>query len=801
MKLPLSWLKEYVDIDISPEELADKLTKSGTEVESIEAIGSELEGVVVAQVKDFIKHPNADKLRLCQVDAGLEESLQIVCGATNFEPGDKVALAKVGTDFGEGFVIKEAKIRGEKSFGMLCSEQELGITEEECSGIMILDADLTIGTPIVDVVGKPEIVFEMEVTWNRPDCLSIVGLAREVAALCDVPLKMPEIKLDENSAQNTADYVKVSIDNPEDCPRYIARIAENVKIKPSPLWMQKRLTACGIRAINNVVDITNYVLLELGQPLHAFDATLLKGGEINVRRAKAGEKIVTLDDVERELVDDMIVIADVSDPVALAGVMGGAGSEISGDTAKVLLESATFSPASIRSTSSKLSFTSDSAHRFERTVDAYGCDFASRRAAGLMQELADATIMSSAVDIFPAPQPTHKISLAYKDINKLMGFEIDRQQIKNILESLTIIIAEELDDVLQLEIPSYRPDLVIEADIIEEIARMHGVDDIPDIPVKCSVVEDADETSYRKTLKLRKTLESLGLTETMNYSFTSAKLLNIFAPEEGRLVLPNPVSLDFEIMRDSLIPQMVESLGRNQARQVEEASFYEVGATFKLEDESPKEFRSCCIGLMGPLGRDTLNKRTKISDQESFSWLKGLLEKLNSTIKIDSFTFEPKEICYFERNRGFEISINGKVCGICGLVKNKIKNKWRIKDSLAVAEFDTAIVFAAKQKDVTLKDVAQYPSTSRDLAVVVDESISYQKIEEEILKLKIRELVDIDIFDIFRGKEVGDNKKSLAYCLKFQSANKTLTDVQVNKFQKKIIAALKSNINADIRDT
>jgi phenylalanyl-tRNA synthetase beta chain len=799
MKLPLSWLKEYVDIDISPEELADKLTKSGTEVESIEIIGSELDGVVVAQINDFIQHPNADRLRLCQVDAGLEEPLQIVCGASNFEIGDKVVLAKVGTVLGEGFTIKEAKIRGEKSFGMLCSEQELGITEEDCSGIMILDTDFKIGTPVVEIIGEPETVFEMEVTWNRPDCLSIVGLAREVAALCDVPLKMPEILLDENPEQKSSDYVEVSIDNPEDCPRYTARIAENVKIKPSPLWMQRRLNACGIRAINNVVDITNYVLLELGQPLHAFDYTLLNGGKINVRRAQKGEKIVTLDDVERELYDDMIVIADDKDPVALAGVMGGAGSEISGDTAKVLLESATFSPASIRSTSSRLSMSSESAHRFERTVDAYGCDFASRRAAGLMQELADATIMSDAADVFPAPKPAHSISLSYKDINRLMGFEIDKKQLKDILESLTITIAEVSDEVLQLEIPSYRPDLVIEADVIEEIARMHGLDDIPEAPLKCSVVEDADETSYRQTLKLRKTLESLGLSETMNYSFTSAKLLDIFSPEKGRLVLPNPVSLDYEIMRDSLIPQMVESLGRNHARQVEEASFYEIGATFKLE-KSPKEFRSCCIGLMGSIGRDSLNKRTKISDQESFSWLKGLLDNLNSILKTDSFELIPKDICYFEKNRGFEILINGKACGICGLIKNKIKNKWRIKDPLAVAEFDTAVLFAAEGQDVTLKPVPQYPSTLRDLAVVVDESISYQNIEEVILKLKIKELTDINLFDIFRGKEVGDNKKSLAFCLKFQSPNKTLTDVQVNKFQKKIIAALKSNVNADIRD-
>ncbi|MDA3799045.1 MAG: phenylalanine--tRNA ligase subunit beta [Kiritimatiellae bacterium] len=800
MKLPLSWLKEYVDIDISPEELADKLTRSGTEVESIETIGSSLDGVVVAQVKEFEKHPNADRLRLCKVDDGNEE-LQIVCGASNFEAGDKVVLAKVGTVLGEGFTIKEAKIRGEKSSGMLCSEQELGLTEDECMGIMILDTDLEAGTPIVDIVGEPEIVFEMEVTWNRPDCLSIIGLAREVAALCDLPLKMPEINLNENPAQNVKDFVKVSIADSEDCPRYAARIIENVKIKPSPIWMQRRLTACGVRAINNVVDITNYVLLELGQPLHAFDYTLLKDAEINVRRAKQDENIITLDDVERKLVDDMIVIADSSDPVALAGVMGGAGSEISGDTAKVLLESATFSPASIRSTSSRLALTSESAHRFERTVDAYGCDFASRRAAALMQELADGTVMSSVVDVFPAPKATHSIYLAYADIDKLMGFEICRKQISEILESLTINIVETSEDGLQLEIPSYRPDLVIEADIIEEIARMHGLEDIPEAPLKCSVVENADESSYRRTLALRRTLESLGISETMNYSFTSAKLLDVFSPEEGRLVLPNPVSLDYEVMRDSLIPQMVESLGRNQARQVEEASFYEIGATFKKDGDEPKEFRSCCIGLMGPIGRDSLDKRSKISDQESFSWLKGLLDKLSDSMRVANFTLEPKEICYFEKNRGFELLINGKVCGICGLVKNKIKNKWRIKDPVAIAEFDTAVLFAEKQNAIALKPVAQYPSTSRDLAVVVDETISYQKIEEEILKLKIRELVDISLFDIFRGKEVGENKKSLAYCLKFQSANKTLTDVQVNKFQKRIIDTLKNNVNAEIRDS
>ncbi|MCK5528723.1 MAG: phenylalanine--tRNA ligase subunit beta, partial [Kiritimatiellae bacterium] len=526
MKVPISWLKEYIDVDFSTEELADKLIFSGIEVEGIETVGSSFEGIVVGEVLSIEKHPNADRLRLCRVSNGTEE-LPVVCGATNFEVGDKIPFAGVGVQLAEDFKIKKAKIRGEVSEGMLCAEDELGVSDDH-EGIMLLSRDIAAGTALVDVLGAPEEVIDLEITWNRSDCLSIIGVAREVAALFDANMKVPSIDFSKDASSVASDLVKVSIDDAADCQRYTARMLSGIKLGPSPVWMQKRIELCGIRPINNVVDITNYVMLESGQPLHAFDFTKVSGGEIKVRRARDGEVMKTLDDVERKLDVEMLVIADKDDAVALAGVMGGAGSEISEQTEKVLLESALFDPALIHTVSNRMGLSSESSHRFERSVDSERVEWASRRATQLMVEHAGASVSEGMVDCKPIEVEQAVVVCRYQKVWDLLGFKIDKDEIVSIFNRLTLPVIAQDDDSCTVQSPTFRHDIKIEADLIEEVIRMHGLENVPDVDLIARIVPGADDKRSRAVREFRGRVIGLGFCECMHYSFVSERLLNLF---------------------------------------------------------------------------------------------------------------------------------------------------------------------------------------------------------------------------------------------------------------------------------
>lgn len=778
MKIPVGWLKEYVDFEDSLDGLSDKLTFAGLEVENIETIGGTFEGVVVGEIIQIEPHPNADKLRLCTVEYGAEQTMRVVCGAPNVEVGGKYPFAPVGTTLPGGFTLKRAKIRGEVSMGMLCAGDELGLGGEH-SGLLVLDAASTPGTPFADLMPPPEYVFELEITPNRPDCLSIIGVAREVAAIYGAELKIPSVELTE-TGDAVENLVRVKVQDPKKCPRYTARVLKDAKTGPSPDWMKSRLEACGIRSINNIVDITNYVLLETGHPLHAFDYNLIKDGSIFVRNATPEEKFTTLDDVERELTPDMLVIADHEKAIALGGVMGGANTEIKDDTSTILLESATFDTTCIRHTAKKLGLFTDASYRYQRGVNADSVEWAGHRAAALMSELAGASICQGVVDVYPEPKTKTQIAVFWANINKLIGLTIPTETMKQIFESLEITILESDDEKAVLEVPTFRDDLSREVDIIEEVARMNGVDKIPEKLPIAEVVSGAHDTRVRAISVCRRSLTGLGAREIMNYTLVSNPLLDLFGKSDAREELPHPISAEQSVLRTSLIPQMVESLGRNKSRRIDEAVFFEIGRTFTKTDNGPVQTEKVCLGMMGAPGRGTLDKQRAVGDEEIFLWLKGLVEQLLATQKVKGIKFHPTENPAFTEGRAVSVRIGKKEIGVIGLINETARKEWRLNDPVAAAELDLDALIANVWKTGQVSDIPLYPAVERDFAFIADEEVLHKEILKAINGAAPAELEKIELFDVFRGKGLGKGKKSMAYNFVYRSPKGTLTDDKIN---------------------
>jgi phenylalanyl-tRNA synthetase beta chain len=800
MKVPISWLREYVDFDVNPEELADKLTFSGIELEGIEVIGSDYAGMVVGEVIAIAPHPGADRLRLCRVNDGAQE-VDVVCGAFNFEIGDKVPFAPVGTVLPNGMKIKRAKIRGEESLGMLCAEDELGLSDDH-SGIMLLPRNTAVGAPLSEVLGPPETVLTLEVTWNRSDCLSMIGIAREVAALCGSRLRLPSVDYPE-SGESVADYATVDITDAEGCPRYTGRVLSNIRMEASPLWMQRRLSLCGVRPISNVVDITNYVLLECGQPLHAFDHALLSDGQIVVRRASEGETMATLDGTERRLTPETVVIADARRAVAVAGVMGGAGTEIREDTGSVLLESAAFDPARIHATSLQLGLSTESSHRFERGVDIANVDWASRRATALMVELAGATAAKGVLDAYPAPADVLQVSCRFARVRGRIGVEISDDAIVGVLQSLELPVARRDGECCVIDIPSFRPDLRIEADLIEEVARMHGMQDVPENTPVAALVPGASDLDTRVQSRLREVLIGLGLTEAVHYSFLSQKLLDMVGADDAstRVVLPHPVSADYAVMRPSLVPQMVETLGRNLAHQVDEVKFFEMGRVFlRGEQGAIGEEERLCIGLMGPVGRASLDRRRPVSREEMFLWAKGIVESLCAALHVPDVRLAPEKKSHFESGWAASILSAGTGIGELGLIASRIGHAWRMQEAVAVVELLVQPIATNALARAPLSRLPTYPAVARDIALVVGAGVHHADVERVIRAAACEELTAVNLFDIYRGKRIGEAKRSLAYSLVYRSMERTLTDDEVNGYHDTIKTALREELKADIRE-
>lgn len=844
MKVPLSWLKEFVSCEAAPEEIAERLTFAGLEVESVERVGSDFKNVVVGEVLSVRPHPNAERLTLCEVATG-KETVRVVCGAPNAQVGGKFPFALVGAVLPNGQKIKSATIRGEASHGMLCAEDELGFSQDHAA-LMQLPRAIPAGTPFSEVAGGPETVLVIAVTPNRSDCLSIVGIAREVAALYGLPLKLPSGPLAETSApagkapeqSPNGGSLSVVVEDPEGCPRYTARLLRNVAIGPSLPAMRLRLLRCGIRPINVIVDITNYVMLEYGQPLHAFDLALLAERRLAVRRARPGEILATLDGVERKLNPDMLVIADHQAPVALAGIMGGIKSGISESTREVVLESACFQPALVRRTSKALGLASESSYRFERGVDIRGVDFASRRAAALMVEHAGAIVAPNAVDCFPVEPKERKIICRFDRVRDLLGVGISDNEITNLLEALALPIVDRGKKNCTVQAPTFRPDLEAEVDLIEEVSRLYGLDKIPSVTSAAPLMPGLDDAFIRATITCREALVGLGLTEIINYSLVSEKLLMLCdsTRTKQRISLPHPVSAEEAALRDGLLPQMIATLGRNRARQIRDAAFFEIGRVFFQNGQKTyTEEEHLAIGLMGAAGRIGLGKSSSpgreglavASAVESFLWLKGILEALCRKLLIRVAECPPGKgqragLAFRElseatelpafynldciaRNRGVVITFDGTPCGIMGLVRETLSREWRLYEDVAVLEMRLApllerLTAGAGVPEGRAADLPVYPSVARDIALRLSTEIQHGAIVSAIWKIAPKELTSVELFDIYSGAEIGVGYKSMAYTLTYRSPDRTLTDEEVNRLHQMVKDRLRSELAVEIRE-
>ena len=800
MRIPISWLNEYVDVsDLSVQELSDKLTFSGVEVEGVETDGPALdEHFVVGEVLTCEPHPDSDHMHVCTVGVGAE-TLGIVCGAPNCRAGLKVAVAKIGAVVPDGgFKIKPAKLRGVPSNGMLCSAKELCLSQDH-SGIMELDPSAVPGTPLADVLPKGETVFDLEITWNRSDCLSVIGIAREFAALLGRPLRMPDVSFDE-TGPDVGTLAKVVVETPA-CPRYTARVLTGVKDGPSPDWMAKRLEQCSVRSLGLVVDVTNYVMLECGQPLHAFDHTRLADSTIIVRQAREGERIRTLDGVDRKLDPSMCVIADANAPVAVAGVMGGAESEIENATDIVLIESALFAAPSIKRTATALGLHSESSHRFERTVDPDIADWASRRAVSLLAKYGGGTVAKGVIDIDNRPAPAAPIRLSFDRARKLIGIALPAETMVGILASLGIEAVSRDGDGASFKIPSWRVDLLEEADLVEEISRMYGLDKLPDVAPAAIAVQGVDDAPFRAENACREAAAAMGLAEGMNYSFLSAAELDAFDRDASRrLVLPNPVSGDFGVMRDSLLPQLIQALGRNYARQIEAPAIFEIGRVFWSKDGVPGEEKRIALGFCGPFGRDALSRRQPVSGEEAMLWLKGMVERLAAAMHAPAPRFEAAEAPAFEKGYAVAIRLGRDVAGRMGLVGKSLRHAWRVNSPMAVAELSLAPLLANFGSHRALKPVTQFPAVKRDIAVVAPDSLASGDIVRAISKAGGKLLTGVSLFDIFKPKSNDAAKRSLAYSLEFRSPDRTLTDDEVNAACANAMAALKRLPGVEVRE-
>ncbi len=798
MLVSLEWLKEYVDFDLSPQDLADALTMIGLEVEEI--INASTEGlgkVVVGKIIDCRPHPNASKLSLCLVDKGSGDPVSVVCGAPNARKGLLSPLALVGAELPSGFKIEVAKIRGENSYGMLCSEKELKLGND-ADGIMELPDNLLPGTPIIDALRLDDIVFNIELTSNRSDCLSIIGVAREVSAITGNPLKKPKITFPEAGIK-ASDLASVIIEAPDLCRRYAARLVLGAKIGPSPYWMRRRLESVGLRSINNVVDVTNYVLMEFGHPLHAFDFEKLSGKRIIVRRARPEERIITLDEIERLLNPDMLVIADAEKPVAVAGVMGGSGSDVTDETTNILIESAYFNPVSISKTSKALGMHTEASHRFERGTDIEGLITALNRTTQLIQQLAGGSICSGIVDAYPVPYEKIEVKLRPKRANSILGTNLESNDMAKLLASIEFQVKDDNGD-LFVTVPSFRPDVAREIDLIEEIARLHGYNNIPitmpasEIPYE-SDLESLNEKKMLYREKVRNALNTCGLTEVLNYSFHDPDAFDRLELEadsiyRNALVLRNPISENQSVIRTTLIPGLLTNISYNLNRRINEIRIFEIGRVFHPKEgkKQPDEPEFVSGAITGQLNSKSWNQQTRSVD---FYDIKGSVEAVLEAFGIKKYAFNIASKPPFLNGRCAEVIIENKILGIFGEIRRSVLDKHDIDQDVYAfeLEFDKLLKYASS---ATFQQLPIYPSVYRDMSLVLDFNVAHSEIEDTIRSIGGELILSVNLFDVYRGKQIPENKKSLAYAIEiFILLIGTLTDEEVDGIHERIIVGFK----------
>jgi phenylalanyl-tRNA synthetase beta chain len=801
MRISISWLSELVEVPYSAPELAERLTLAGFEVERIERLGEGVQGVVVAQIRESVRHPNADKLSVTRVDIGGSALVQVVCGAKNYEVGDKVPFAAVGVRLPNGVEIRQATLREVESFGMLCSGKELGLSED-ASGLLILEPSATVGAPLARTLGLEDSVLEIDVTPNRPDALSHLGMAREVSVLAGKPLRPPQVKLAEARAA-AAERIKIRIEDPIRCPRYGARVVEDLVIGPSPAWMANRLKACGVRPINNVVDVTNYVLLEYGQPLHAFDLDRVGGAEIVVRLAKPGEKLTTLDGKERILDPEDLLICDRDHPQVLAGVMGGSESEVSPTTRRVLLEAANFQPITVRRSAKRHGLHTESSHRFERGMDINAIPAALDRAASLIAEVARGTVLKGRVDVYPRPAEPKKVTLRYQRVSDLLGTEVPAKESHRILEALGFVGRPERDGRAIYAVPSFRVDVEREQDLIEEVGRIRGYDSIPNaLPRGVSELAPEPKESEAER-RARLALAGAGFNEVINYSFVSPRELMALEAPEG-IALKNPLSVEQSMMRTTLYAGLLQNLAQNLRHQAETVRLYELGRIYlpgsptadRLEPVAAEELRLSGI-LSGR--RDGRTWTAKEATMDFFD-AKGAVEGVLSALSIRGAKFESVEVrSLHPRASAVLRSSSGSEIGTLGELHPKIAKRLGVPPGVYLFELDAQKLYALANLVPAYQPVWRYPPVLRDLAVVVPISLENEKVRQVILEVGQPLVEEALIFDVYTGKPIPEGKKNVAYAILYRAPERTLTDIEVNEAHQRIIAELNQRLGGALR--
>jgi phenylalanyl-tRNA synthetase beta chain len=795
VRLSVNWLRDYVDIDASDDELAHRLSFSGSKVEEIHRPGRGITNVVVAEVLEIHQHPNADNLTLVDVDRGDGEAQRIVCGARNFEVGDRVPFAVVGAELPE-MKITERKIRGEISAGMLCSARELGVSKDH-SGILVLPADASLGDDVVKVLGLDDTILELEITPNRPDLMSVVGLAREVAALFGRELRLPDANEARSGSIDVS--VEVEIQDADGCPRYLARYIDGVKLGPSPTHIARRLLAAGMRPISNIVDATNYVLLELGHPLHAFDATRVADRHIVVRRARADERLVTLDGIERELHPDDLLIADPTRALAIAGVIGGRDSEVGDDTSAVILESAYFDHVSVAYTSRRHLLRTEASARFERKMDPDAVPYAAARCAGLIAELAGGTVSTTVADEYPQPLERPTISLRPERTDKILGISIARDEQLRYLTSIQLAPTEQ-DGRIVVVPPGFRQDLEREIDLVEEVARLAGLERLAaTLPPGRKGGLESDQAAERT---IRRTLVGLGLQEAWTHSFMGPQDPDMLGlpedhPARDMVLIANPTTEDKIAVRTTLLPNMLRSAGRNFAHGASAAASFEIARVFEPSGEPlPREGLVLALVLAG-------DRIPKGWDEDRRSWdffgAKGVVEALFASLHVPAVDFAPATGMPFHPTRAARAALSGSDLGAIGELHPEVCERFEVPEGTMVAEIALGPVFAALPPRPRAGDLPRFPPIYIDIALVVPEDVPSGEILSVIRTVGSPEVSSARLFDLYRGDQVPAGKKSLAYALELRDPDRTLTDEEGGEVRDRIVAELASRFGATLR--
>lgn len=794
MLVPLKWLRDYVDIDIDTQEFADMMTMTGSKVEKVDFFGKETNGVEVCKILEIEQHPDADRLKVTKVEVANGEILQIVTNATNIKVGDYVPVARIGAVLPGDFKIKKGKLRGVLSEGMFCGAEELTIPsafveDHKKDGIYILDHQdsFELGMDVRDVLGINDALIEFEITSNRPDCRSIIGIAREAAVTLGKELKYPEIKV-----QACDEEMSFEIDIQTDlCKRYCGRVVKDVKVGPSPYWMQRKLIEAGMRPISNIVDITNYVMLELGQPLHAFDLDDIKYNKMTVKMAEEGEKFTTLDGVERTLTSDMLVIGNQDKTLDLAGIMGGENSEIKDTTTSIFIEGASFAKENIRATSKKLGLRTEASSRFEKGIDINLAEEAVNRACQLIEELGCGTVLNGMLDYYPQKEEVQKVTVNPVRINKLLGVNVPMDQFINILESLEFKCNLVSSEVLELEVPTFRLDITEDADILEEIARIYGYNNIPSASLEGNATAGVKTDKQKFIDNVKSNSIACGLNEILTYSFVSPRgvdKINLPANDEKRnfVKIMNPLGEETSVMRTTLIPNMLDVISTNISHKVEEVSAFECGNTFIPQEGLPIETKKYCVGMYGK--------------EVDFFVLKGVIESVLNNVGLKGYEIEPETTnLTFHPGRCAKIVYNNIYIGTFGELHPDVIENYNLGQRVYVAEINIDTVFENLNLTKSYNPLPKYPSTSRDIALIVKDEVFVKQIED-IIKANGEDLVEsYKLFDVYKGSQIAEGYKSIAYSITYRSKDKTLTDDDVNKVHHNIIRELEEKLDAKLR--